>query len=119
MNFKNTTLAVLISSVLLVQGCASLTEGTTQQVAINNLPESGCQVGEAYVTPYWNKIYVDKANEGLTVVCKDETKVIESEVSSKALLGALLLDFGIVDTLTGAMWKYPQEVDYESLPNPD
>jgi uncharacterized protein YcfL len=105
-----TKLAIFIT-IFILNGCATVTEGSSQDITFNNLPESGCQVGESFVTPHWKTVTVKKSKNTIEVICKDKTKIIESKVSNKALLGAALLDFGIVDTITGAMWFYPNEVN--------
>ena len=78
---------VLCFVVLLfaLQGCASLTEGTTQVVYLTNLPESGCMVQGAYVNPHWNKVQVKKAKEALEIRCEGETKIVESKISSAGI----------------------------------
>lgn len=105
----------ILALTIALQGCASLTEGTTQIVSLHNLPESGCTVQNVYVNPHWNKVQVKKSKEDLVVQCKGETKYVESSVSSAGLTSILFVDFGIVDSLTGAMWKYPNEVDFNEL----
>lgn len=109
-----TKLVIILSTLLALQGCATVTEGTKQNITFKNLPESGCQVQEAFVTPNWNTIPVQKSKDDLVIACKDFEKVIPSKVSKNGLVGAALLDFGIVDSITGAMWLYPSEVNLEA-----
>jgi hypothetical protein len=93
-------------------GCASITEGTTQPITVNSSgPCSISRDGTVYqTTPDQRTVWLKKSKQPLTVDCGGKVKTVEAKASKAALTGALLLDFGIVDMLTGAFWKYPEEV---------
>jgi hypothetical protein len=99
-------------ATLATVGCASITEGTTQPVTVNsNNPCSISRDGMVYqTTPEQRTVWLKKSRQPLTVDCGGKVQTVEPKASNAALTGALLLDFGIVDMLTGAFWKYPEEV---------
>jgi hypothetical protein len=102
-----TTLACIAAT-----GCASITEGTTQPITVNsNSPCSISRNGMVYqTTPEQRTVWLKKSKQPLTVDCGGKVQTVEAKASKAALTGALFLDFGIVDMLTGAFWKYPEEV---------
>lgn len=108
----------------LLGGCATIVEGTTQDLFLSVTPEradcAGYQNGRVgyedgqVVGTYdraTSRMRVGKSRYDLTIVCKadgyrDKTVVLESTASGWGIAGALILDFGIVDYATGALNKY-------------
>jgi hypothetical protein len=96
-------------------GCASITQGTTQTISI--IPKQTCVAkthdgSEVGSTDSNGAILVHKSKNPIVIECKDkQPKTIESKISKVAAVGAVLLDGGLVDMLTGAMWMYESTVE--------
>ena len=66
------------------------------------------------VTPSQNTVTVSKDKDDIVVQCKAEgyksyTTRIVSAASGAGVTGAIFIDLGITDMITGAMWKYPDQ----------
>jgi len=111
----NYTLALF---VLLLTGCASITQGTSQVLTFNLEPkEIICQAtrdgdGTLGSITYQNPtLNVSKDKDDIIVSCKangykPKTLKITSSATTAGVTG-VLIDFGITDMITGAMYKYP------------
>jgi hypothetical protein len=113
---------IAITSLILAlsSGCASLTQGTSQTLIFNIEPkETRCvltrdgdgQIG--VVTQSQNTVTVAKDKDDIIVQCRAEghkpfTTRIVSSASGAGVTGAVFIDLGIVDFITGAMWRYPE-----------
>lgn len=110
---------ILATTVLAmcVSGCATLVEGTTQDIAINVTPVraecaayvNGLAVGT--YNPSTSLMRVSKSRHNMTVTCmasgyRPRSVVLISRPSGVAIAGAVLIDFGLVDYATGALNKY-------------
>jgi hypothetical protein len=106
-----------------LSGCASMVEGTTQNIAVTTVPVEGAKCvltsseGTYYVTTPGNTV-VHKTKNSLNVVCRkdgfvDATKIVPSHFNG-ATVGNVLAG-GIVglavDAATGANFNYPDKVD--------
>ena len=104
--------------VIMMASCASITQGTSQTLTFNLEPkEINCQVtrdgdGTIGSVTYQNSsLTVSKDKDDIIVSCKAEgykpkvVKIVSS--ASAAGVTGVLLDFGITDMITGAMYKYP------------
>lgn len=114
---------ILLATALpaLLSGCASITQGTSQVLIFNIEPkDTRCvltrvddgQIG--IVTASQNTVTVSKDKDDIVVQCKAEgykqyTARIVSSASGAGVSGAIFLDLGITDLITGAMWKYPEQ----------
>jgi hypothetical protein len=110
--------SLFLTSIILLgtlQGCSTIVNGTSQSVKIQNLPQEGCLVHELYMTPLWNTGVAQKGSKSLEVKCNKETRLIKPSVSKEGVFSAVVLDGGIVDSISGAMWQYPSTVDYDNL----
>ena len=107
--------ALTLSMLLLATGCASLTEGTTQVISVKTDRPCVASRGEqkATVTPEWPYLKVSKGYDAITLDCQGKVTVVESKVSGAGLVSVWLLDGGLIDSATGAMWKYPDIVNTE------
>ena len=117
----NKIVLATISSVLLLSGCASITQGTTQVISFSIDPtEAKCSVVNkdnatlGTVSGKSNLLQVSKGAGDLVANCSAEgyeqkTTRIVSSTQTAGVLG-VAIDLGIVDMLTGAMWKYPDHV---------
>jgi uncharacterized protein YceK len=106
---------------LLLSGCASITQGTTQVISFSIDPqEAKCAVVNkdnatlGTVSGRANLLQVSKGAGDLIANCTAEgyeqkTTRIVSSTQTAGVLG-VAIDLGIVDMLTGAMWKYPDHV---------
>lgn len=113
----------LLATILLsgVSGCASITQGTSQALVFNIEPkEARCvatriddgQIG--VLTQEQNVLVVSKDKDDIVVQCnadnyKPKALIIKSKASDAGIAGAIFIDLGITDMITGAMWQYPQE----------
>ena len=106
---------------LLLSGCASITQGTTQVISFSIDPqEAKCAIVNKdnatldTVSGKANLLQVSKGAGDLIANCTAEgyerkTTRIISSTQTAGVLG-VAIDLGIVDMLTGAMWKYPDHV---------
>ena len=106
---------------LLLSGCASITQGTTQVISFSIDPqEAKCAIVNkdnatlGTVSGKANLLQVSKGAGDLIANCTAEgyerkTTRIISSTQPAGVLG-VAIDLGIVDMLTGAMWKYPDHV---------
>ena len=104
--------------LFLITGCASITQGTSQVLTFNLEPkEILCQAtrdgdGTIGSVTYQNSsLNVSKDKDDIIVSCKADgykpkTIKIASSATTAGVTG-VLIDFGITDMVTGAMYKYP------------
>ena len=114
-----------------VAGCATITKGTTQSIAVNTPGVAGatCHLASSaigsrtVVTPA--TLTVDKGQEGITVRCskqcyQDGTGIIAS--NTEAMTAGNVIAGGIiglgVDAASGAMNKYASETSIFMSPIP-
>lgn len=108
--------------VLSVGGCASITQGTSQSVIFNLEPKhtkcSASRDGDGElgtISAKNNTLSISKSKSDIIVKCSAsgyESKTIRMTSSTQAagVAGGVVLDLGIVDMATGAMWKYEDSV---------
>jgi hypothetical protein len=114
-------LSFMLPVLLVLAGCASITQGTTQVISFSIDPsDAKCTVvnkeGAALgtVSGKSNLLQVSKGAGDLIANCAAEgfehkTTRIVSSTQTAGVIG-VAIDFGITDMLTGAMWKYPDHV---------
>lgn len=117
---KNTLIAALVSQLLL--GCASLTQGTSQVITFNLEPkEAKCTLtrqndGEiGSISSSNNTLSLSKSKNDIIVKCsapghKQKVLRMVSSTQTSGVVGGMLLDLGITDMITGAMWKYQDDM---------
>ena len=122
--FKDNMTKILISSLtatLVLTSCASITQGTNQVISFSIDPtdakcsvigSDGATLGS--ITGRSNLLQVSKSKNDLVVSCQadgyeQKTTRIISSTQTAGVIG-IAIDLGIVDMLTGAMWKYPDHV---------
>jgi len=123
------TLVVATCIVALTTGCATITSGTSQTIAITTIPSGAdCQftrdgklVGRINPTP--GVMPISKASGNIGVSCvRDGYEATVGSVSSEfqtATFGNILLGgfIGVaVDAASGAMNKYPEQVSFTMVP---
>ena len=120
---KNVLIMSLGAAVVVLSGCASITQGTSQTMIFNLEPkEVTCvasrdgdgQIGS--VTTSNNILTVSKDKDDIVVACKapghkPKTVRLVSSTQAAGVVGGIFLDLGVVDMMTGAMWKYPESTN--------
>ena len=108
--------------LILVSGCASITQGTIQTVIFNLEPkQTKCTAqrdgdGElGTITSQNNTLSISKSKNDIVVKCSakgyaSKTLRMMSATQANGVVGGVFLDLGIVDMATGAMWKYENAV---------
>jgi len=106
----------------MLNGCASLTQGTSQTIIFNlNPSEARCTVSRTgdgelgSITGSQNTISVQKDKDDIIIVCnapgyKTKSQHLVSSVSGAGIASVAFIDLGITDMITGAMYKYPDTV---------
>jgi hypothetical protein len=114
------TIGALVGAVALA-GCASITQGTSQILSFKIEPKEAVCVltrvddGElGSVSATSNTIQVSKDKDDIVIQCKapgyqPKTSRLVSKATTAGVTG-VLLDFGITDMITGAMYAYPADV---------
>lgn len=112
-------------------GCASITEGTSQNITVDVSPDSGTcvlsrkgqEIGVSL--PGQRVVKVSKESADIRFQCTAEgyqpkDDVLSSSLSPATVASFFLLDFGIVDAATGAWKKYPERITIvlQPLPKP-
>ena len=112
---------LLISSLLILTNCASITQGTNQVISFSIDPiEAKCSIVNkdnatvGTVSGKSNLLQVSKGAGDLIASCtadnhEPSTTRIVSTAQTAGVIG-IAIDFGITDMITGAMWKYPEHV---------
>jgi hypothetical protein len=124
-----TILVATIAGALSVAGCATITKGTTQPVAINTPGVTGAQctltsaaIGSKVVsTPA--TVVLDKSQDSISVVCKkecyqDAAGIISSNTEAMAagnIIAGGVIGLGI-DAASGAMNKYNGDNQFAMVP---
>lgn len=120
---KATLIATLatLSATALLSGCASISDGTTQTVVFNLSPkETRCVVSRdgtslGTINGRQNTLTIGKGAKDVLVNCsaeghEDATHRLVSKTQTSGVVGGFFLDLGITDMITGAMWKYPNDI---------
>lgn len=114
-------LPVIGAMTLFISGCASITQGTSQTLMFNIEPkEARCTVTRdgdgqlGVISQSQNTLQVSKDKDDIIINCKaDGYKPFALKIASSAtgagVAGAVFIDLGLVDLITGAMWKYPEQ----------
>jgi hypothetical protein len=116
---------------ILLPGCATLFEGTSQSVTIETDPSGadctfdrhGTHIGQVNPTP--GSIHVDKSKDDLSVQCKHvgylPATVTESSKFQGTTFGNIVaggLVGVVVDAASGANFAYPNDVKINMAPDP-
>ena len=121
-----------LALAMLVAGCATITKGTSQSIAINTpgAPGAMCQlassgIGSVTVTTPAT-LTVEKSQESITVNChkecyQDGAGIVTSNTETMAagnVLAGGVVGLG-VDAISGAMNKYNSQTDVLMIPIPN
>jgi hypothetical protein len=116
---------------LLLPGCATLFEGTSQSVSISTDPagadctidRNGSRIGQVNPTP--GSIHIDKSKNDLSVLCKhtgyQSATMTESPKFQATTFGNIIaggLVGVVVDAASGANFAYPTDVRINMAPDP-
>ena len=113
---------LVITVLMLLTSCASITKGTSQTIIFNIEPKgTTCnatrdgdgEIGSISTTN--NTLKVSKDKDDIVVKCsapgyKQKVTRLVSKTETAGVVGGAMLDLGITDMLTGAMWAYPNDV---------
>jgi hypothetical protein len=115
------------TTLIALTGCATITQGTQQAISFKLEPkEAICEVSRVgdgklgRISGSSNTLYVGKDKDDILVVCnapgyeQSTTKVVSG--ATGAGVTGVLLDFGITDMITGAMYRYPEDVTISLSP---
>lgn len=131
MRLLPSVVAVAAAVAVAVAGCATITKGTTQSVAVNTPGVPGAQctlsspgIGQKVVTTPAS-IVLDKASDNITVVCKKECHqdgvgIIASHTETMAagnIIAGGVVGLG-VDAVSGAMNRYNADNQFAMVPIP-
>jgi hypothetical protein len=100
-----------------LSGCASIVEGTHQDIYVNATPENMSCVASrqghpiGHYDPASKILSVSKSRDDMVLSCqapnyKPKTMTFVSSASAWGVAGALTLDLGIIDYTSGALNKY-------------
>jgi hypothetical protein len=123
---KNFTI-ISFAYISLLSGCATITQGTQQAISFKLEPKDTiCEVSRVgdgklgRISSTSSTLYVGKDKDDILVVCnapgfeQSTTKVVSG--ATGAGVTGVLLDFGITDMITGAMYRYPEDVTISLSP---
>lgn len=127
---------VIAATALALCGCATIVEGTSQEIYVSLTPEAASCDAYRVVTrrgtlttpappptyelvgayaPATKSVMVKKSRYDLVLRCRapgyrDKEVRLVSEASGWGVAGALTLDFGLIDYATGALNKYDASI---------
>lgn len=120
--FKYAIIFIGSPVLITIYGCASITQGTSQTIAFNlEPPSTKCDLnrdGEGQIGSISfknNTLSTGKDKDDIIAKCnapgyKQQIVRVKSSTQAIGVVGGIVFDLGITDMLTGAMWKYPDEV---------
>jgi len=118
---KLSLVAFVLVLPFIASGCASITQGTSQTLSFKLEPkEAKCVLSRTgdgelgSISASSNTILVHKGRGDIIVQCSapgylQKTSRVVSGASTAGVTG-VLLDFGITDMITGAMYAYPTDM---------
>jgi uncharacterized protein YceK len=119
-------------SAALLSGCASVVEGSTQQIAVNTTPagascilnRDGSPIAKINSTP--GSVMVSKSKYDIEVICEldgfQKTARLDESGTAAAVFGNILVGGAIglvIDMSSGASNKYDSALDIALAPRPD
>ena len=100
-----------IIAALALSGCATITNGTRQDITFNPPPNQVCAVSRldgvlGSVQASSPTLTVQRNKHPITLDCGDSVTVYTPEINAAGYTSIGLIDFGLVDFATGALWSY-------------
>jgi hypothetical protein len=123
---------LLITLSLLLPGCATIFEGTSQSISVSTNPSganctinrNGSRIGQVNPTP--GSIHVDKSKDDLTVSCEHAGFLTANVSRSSRFQGTTFgniiiggLAGVVVDLATGADFEYPADIQLSLASAPE
>ncbi|MGD9649654.1 MAG: hypothetical protein AB7G80_09600 [Dongiaceae bacterium] len=118
-----------LTAMLLLGGCSSIIEGTSQEIMINTNPEgANCALNReghtiARVNPTPGAVTIKKDKHDITIVCTkkgyQQSTYINHSGAAGATVGNIILGGGIgwaIDSASGADNKYDSPVNMTLIP---
>jgi hypothetical protein len=116
-----------VLAIATLPGCASIVEGTDQEITIKTDPSSAiCEARQkgklvGSTSARSPVLTVGKSRKDLIITrlaegYEPQTARIESGTSGWGVAGAVTLDLGITDYMTGALNKYPEAISVVMMP---
>ena len=114
---------------MLLSGCASITQGTSQVITFSfDPPEARCVATRGSdgvlgtITQSMPTLSVSKGASDIVLACsapgyKPSSLRMVSKTQASGVVGGFFLDLGIVDMMTGAMWAYENQVNVALEPD--
>ncbi len=102
-----------IIAALVLSGCATITNGTRQDITFAVPEHQVCAVSRVdgvlgSVQASSPTITVERNRHPITLVCGDSVTVYTPEINAAGYTSIGLIDFGLVDFATGALWEYEE-----------
>lgn len=100
-----------IIAALVLSGCATITNGTSQDITFAVPEHQVCAVSRVdgvlgSVQASSPTVTVERNRHPITLDCGDSVTVYTPEINAAGYTSIGLIDFGLVDSITGAMWEY-------------
>ena len=101
----------IIAAALLASGCATITNGTQQDITFAVPEHQVCAVSRVdgilgSVQASAPTLTVERNRHPITLDCGDSVAVYEPSINAAGYTSIGLIDFGLVDFATGALWSY-------------
>lgn len=107
---------ILLAAIAALSGCSTMTNGTTQLFEIDPRGQS-CTIykdGKKIAESNTKMIEISRSHATVKIECPESIKEFKPAPTKEAIFGAVWLDFGIIDSITGAFWEYV-EVENEDI----
>lgn len=102
----------LLFIMVFLSGCSTLVNGLHQEVTIEVPENQVCYVaqGNTMVASLSVKetIEVRRSSKALVVDCGASSKTYLADTTVESWVSIALIDYGLIDFLTGAMWEYSE-----------
>lgn len=101
----------LIIATLALSGCATITNCTRQNITFEPPAHQVCAVSRVdgilgSVQASSPTITIERNRYPITLDCGDSVTVYTPEINAAGYTSIGLIDFGLIDSITGAMWEY-------------
>jgi len=104
---------LILLAVLSMSGCATINNGTSQEITFNPPANQVCSVSRVdgvlgSVQQSAPTLKVKRSRNPITLDCGDSVTVYEPKINAAGYTSITLIDFGLVDFATGALWEYSE-----------
>lgn len=103
----------ILTMALLASGCATITNGTQQTITFAPPEHQVCAVSRVdgvlgSVQASAPTITVERNRHPITLDCGGSVTVYKPSINAAGYTSIGLIDFGLVDFATGALWSYEE-----------